>query len=146
MRSIVYRSLPLVSLEGAQILDIMRSAERRNAAEGLSGALFWDAACFVQLLSGPPEALRRLEAAVAADARHVIAWSCDVNPASHAAADLLPMGYLSATDFRRPGGAAALAALRGATPADAPALSRLLAETCADKYPTLCGAARACAA
>ena len=147
MRSLVYRSLPLATVDGALILDIIRSAERRNAGDGLTGALFLDPTCFVQWLSGPAPALNRLLDALEADLRHAITWTRDVDGPDLAAAPQLPMGYLGAADFRGPDAAAALAALRGAAPQDAPALSRLLAEASAVKYPARCAAAaQACAA
>lgn len=141
MRSLVYHSLPLATVDGALMLDLIRSTERRNAAEGLTGVLFLDPTSFVQWLSGPAPALRRLLDALEADPRHAIAWTCDLDAHGLTAPPHLPMGYLSAADFRGPDAAAALAALRGAAREDAPALSRRLAAVSAVKYPTRYAAA-----
>lgn len=51
--------------------DILASSRRRNAGLGVTGVLLYQAGTFVQLLEGPPEAVRHLyQDRIQADSRH----------------------------------------------------------------------------
>lgn len=56
------------------LLDIVRVADRRNAAEGVSGLLAYDAYGFYQLLEGPFDAVTKLRASILRDRRHRVNW------------------------------------------------------------------------
>jgi hypothetical protein len=56
------------------LLDIVRVADVRNAAEGVSGLLAYDAYGFYQVLEGPFDALTKLRASILRDQRHRVNW------------------------------------------------------------------------
>lgn len=110
MRRFVYVSTPVVPA-GDAILDIMRVAERRNAACGVSGLLLYGARRFAQVLEGGEGDVATTVARIRADWRHAIVWESWLEAAGRAVAPDLPMGYLSDGEALRLGGAGIAAAL-----------------------------------
>lgn len=66
----IYASRSLIGGWGPDLLDIARASFARNAALGVTGALYFDALRFVQVLEGPAPAVAALMQAIRADRRH----------------------------------------------------------------------------
>lgn len=90
---IVYCSLPTVPSAGER-LDIMRVADARNMAAGVSGLLGIGRRNYFQLLEGEAHALRPIYASIARDLRHHMLWTEESSPLSRITSPDLPMGYL----------------------------------------------------
>ncbi len=69
-----------------EIRQILASARKNNAALGITGALFFNGACFAQVLEGPLDAVEALFEKIQQDPRHG-----DVT--------LLESGYVDHRDF-----------------------------------------------
>lgn len=129
---IVYRSSAVTAPNAMMLLDIIRSSERNNAAEGISGMLAYDAGgAFAQLLEGPATALRSRFVVIAGDDRHVIRWwrSGTLDDAPFTLG--LPMGYIDLDMECRDQSEA----VRKAGPEDAQALAQRLRLLARVKYP-----------
>jgi hypothetical protein len=57
-------------LSHQQIVELAEAAGRRNAANGITGALMTSGGLFFQIIEGPPEAVDTLYAAILRDERH----------------------------------------------------------------------------
>jgi hypothetical protein len=57
------------------LLDIMRVAERRNAAAGLTGILAYDRVGYYQILEGTLPALAHMRLSILRDRRHRVNWA-----------------------------------------------------------------------
>lgn len=120
------------------LLDIVRVAERENAAHGLSGMLCYSASRYVQLLQGPPDGLDRLWDNLRRDIRHRILWMARLPDRLRTIPAHLPMGYASEAQIREVDAGLRLDAL-GTRPADgADRLSAALGGLAAAIYPGLC--------
>ena len=97
--SLIYASTALFPPRDV-LLDIVRVAERENAAHGLSGMLCYSATRCIQLLEGPEPALDQLWRNLARDLRHRIFWTVRCAPAPRRIPALLPMGYASESQIR----------------------------------------------
>ena len=67
---VIYASRSLIDGWGPDLLAIARAAFRRNAALGVTGALYFDRLRFFQLLEGPEGAVSELMRAIREDGRH----------------------------------------------------------------------------
>ncbi len=67
---IVYRSRVRILPSELELELILRKAQERNGAEGLTGLLIYDQGCFFQWLEGPEDGLARVWASIQADPRH----------------------------------------------------------------------------
>jgi hypothetical protein len=56
------------------LLDIVRSADLRNAEKGASGVLAYDEYGFYQVLEGPFDAITELRRSILRDRRHRVNW------------------------------------------------------------------------
>jgi hypothetical protein len=119
------------------ILDIVRTADRANAEQGLSGMLCYGASRYVQLLEGPRPALDRLAWRLSRDMRHRVLWSHRAGPRERTIPATLPMGYASDAQLRE---------LRlplppcDTAPDDPARLAAFLATIAARIYPATCAA------
>lgn len=67
---ILYRSQATVPLSNPQLLELLQRARRANAEQQITGLLLYSEGHFVQLLEGPPAAVKSLYARIARDPRH----------------------------------------------------------------------------
>ncbi len=70
LATMVYRSRATVPMEAATLQDLLRSAQVRNQAEGITGLLVYDQGSFFQWLEGPTESVARVWNSVRRDPRH----------------------------------------------------------------------------
>jgi hypothetical protein len=70
IEQLVYVSRAAPSLSAADLYDIIRTAHNRNPASGLTGALLLLDGRFVQVLEGPPHAVRACFGRIGRDPRH----------------------------------------------------------------------------
>ena len=70
LHQIVYVSRSLIGERGATVREIARVALPRNAAAGITGALFYDGERFAQVLEGPWAETSLLMEAIRYDSRH----------------------------------------------------------------------------
>ncbi len=136
---IVYRSLPAGLPWPATILDIAREAERHNAAAGISGLLLYSGYAYLHYLEGPEAAVTALWDRIAADRRHIVAWTVR-GTASARRMPGLPFGLF---DADREAAAAKEGPLWRTShdwpDADAAALVGMLAAIAREKYPRTLG-------
>lgn len=66
----IYASRPHESLGPFDIVTILESSRRNNAAAGLTGVLFCNARAFLQVLEGPLSAINATYLRISADKRH----------------------------------------------------------------------------
>ena len=78
---LVYVSRSLIAPYSADLLDIVRASQRNNPRLDLTGALYFDAASFLQVLEGPGEALDLLWGRLLGDDRHIAVRLLDRGPA-----------------------------------------------------------------
>jgi len=99
IQRLVYRSAPRAPT-GAEILDIVRAADRRNPGLGCSGMLFYADGTYAQLVEGPPAGVDALWESLSRDPRHrVLWWRMGGAPGREIDPDL-PMGFLSEGEAR----------------------------------------------
>lgn len=67
---ILYRSQATAQLSNSQLLELLQRARRANAEQQITGLLLYSEGQFVQLLEGPPAAVKNLYARIARDPRH----------------------------------------------------------------------------
>jgi hypothetical protein len=133
--SLLYASVALVPPRDV-LLDIIRTAERENAAQGLSGMLCYSPFRYIQLLEGSRAALDRLWLGLMGDRRHRILWGDRAERGGRRIPPALPMGYASTTQLRELG-------MTHDFPNDAAtagALAEALGALAHRIYPTTCGA------
>ena len=70
LASLAYRSRALSPLSEMALYRLLRTAQARNRAEGLTGLLVYDKGYFFQWLEGPAASLERVWASIRADRRH----------------------------------------------------------------------------
>ena len=97
--SLIYASSATFPPED-MLLDIVRVAERENAAHGLSGMLCYSSSRYLQLLEGPPDRLDRIWNNLRRDIRHRILWMARLPDRPRTIPGHLPMGYASETQIR----------------------------------------------
>ena len=68
--SIVYMSEAIGQFEEATLLYLLAQCYQANTQNGITGVLMYGGGQFIQVLEGPPAAVRRLYARIAADPRH----------------------------------------------------------------------------
>ena len=69
----IYTSRPtarVASLSGLQVLEILETSRRNNAAAEITGVLFCNARTFVQVLEGPEQSVSATLTRIVADNRH----------------------------------------------------------------------------
>jgi hypothetical protein len=138
---ILYRSTAVVPVTAALTLDIVRAAERNNAAEGLTGMLVYSAGGgFLQLIEGESDALNHRFDRIRGDARHRMQWiragTCGADQLAHGPA----MGYVNADAEPAAG-----ADVRPAWPEEALSLARAMRRLARGKYPRAAGRDAPCA-
>jgi hypothetical protein len=133
--SLLYRSVALIP-PGDVLLDIVRTAERENAARGLSGMLCYSRTRYLQLIEGPLPALDRLWLGLSRDRRHRILWVDRSPRAARRIPAALPMGYASTAQLLDLDVALDVAD----TGASAGALADVLGALAHRIYPVTCGA------
>ncbi len=67
---LAYRSRATVPLSELELYRLLRAAQARNRAEGLTGLLIYDHGCFLQWLEGPADGLARVWESIRRDVRH----------------------------------------------------------------------------
>jgi hypothetical protein len=70
MRTVIYLSFAIQTPRLEDLLGILSTSRRNNAAAGMSGVLLLAGDAFLQLLQGPPEAVERLLRVLHRDPRH----------------------------------------------------------------------------
>lgn len=65
-----YVSRALIGSDERALDDILATAQRRNAAADVTGALYFDGTLFFQVLEGPRAAVQEIFAAIRRDPRH----------------------------------------------------------------------------
>jgi len=70
LTALVYKSRATERFHAASLGELVTNAQARNAAEGLTGALFYGDNEFVQWLEGPKERLDTVAASINRDRRH----------------------------------------------------------------------------
>jgi hypothetical protein len=68
--TLLYCSRAVAPMSAAELATLVEAAQRRNAAEGVTGLLIYDDGQFVQWLEGPPDSVERVWASTRRDARH----------------------------------------------------------------------------
>jgi hypothetical protein len=113
----------------SHLLDIVRVADMRNAAAGVSGLLAHDVYGFYQLLEGPHDSILQLRLSIMRDRRHRVNWQSMVPRRTRRTPLSLPMAFIP-TDIPHGG------LLRpGNAPVQA-AFETLLLERAAQSYPS----------
>lgn len=70
LASVVYRSRAIAPLSGYELYELVQAAQRRNAAEAITGLLLYEDGRFYQWLEGPFEAVARVMRSIRVDRRH----------------------------------------------------------------------------
>ena len=68
--TLTYRSRVALPMAELELHRLLRTAQARNRAEGITGILVYDRGCFFQRLEGPAEGLARVWDSVRRDPRH----------------------------------------------------------------------------
>ena len=103
------------AVDRGAVHDIARESRVRNEADGITGLLMFDGACFAQWVEGPVQAMDRLLARLRADPRHRqmdVLWF-----ESPGLGRRYPQWHFGYLDLRR--GGQSLCRLRGTRGADA---------------------------
>jgi hypothetical protein len=78
----------------SHLLDIVRVADMRNAAAGVSGLLAYDVYGYYQLLEGPYESILQLRRSIMRDRRHRVNWQSTVPRRERRTPLSLPMAFI----------------------------------------------------
>lgn len=70
LSTMVYRSRATVPMQTSALQDLLRTAQARNHAEGITGLLVYDQGSFFQWMEGPAESIARVWDSVRRDPRH----------------------------------------------------------------------------
>jgi len=70
IKQLIYVSLPAVPLDESDVEKILAAARAKNLERRITGFLLFDGTMFMQLIEGPPRAVRDLFDALRADTRH----------------------------------------------------------------------------
>lgn len=70
LASLVYRSRAVKALTDYELYELVQAAQRKNAADSITGMLLYDDGRFYQWLEGPPDNIGRLMRAINRDTRH----------------------------------------------------------------------------
>ncbi len=70
LSSLVYRSRAKITLSDYQLYELVQAAQRRNAAESITGLMLYDDGRFYQWLEGPAANVAGLMRSISADHRH----------------------------------------------------------------------------
>jgi hypothetical protein len=70
LSTLTYRSRAVLPMRDFELHRLLRSAQARNHAEGITGVVVYDRGCFFQRLEGPAESLARVWDSVRRDPRH----------------------------------------------------------------------------
>ena len=70
LRRLIYCSQATQDLDPDELVALLETSRRNNAAVGLSGMLLYSSQSFLQLLEGEPAALAEAYARIAVDERH----------------------------------------------------------------------------
>lgn len=70
LASLVYRSRAVKALSDYELYELVQAAQRRNAADSITGMLLYDDGKFYQWLEGPAENIGRLMRSINRDPRH----------------------------------------------------------------------------
>lgn len=70
LAALVYKSRATRHFDVASLGDLVSQAQTRNATEGLTGAVYYDAGRFLQWLEGPSDRLSDVAASISNDRRH----------------------------------------------------------------------------
>jgi Sensors of blue-light using FAD len=70
LRSLAYRSVAVSPPTDSELHDLLRAAQQRNKAEGVTGVLLVDQGVFFQWLEGPSAAVGRVWDSISRDPRH----------------------------------------------------------------------------
>lgn len=68
--SVTYTSLAALDLAGEQVRELHESAQTLNGIDGVSGLLIFNGTHFLQIVEGPPAAVRELLGRLGSDPRH----------------------------------------------------------------------------
>lgn len=142
VHSLIYRSRPTIIPWPGPILDIARASERFNADSGLGGMLLFSNERYVQYIEGPEAPLRELWDRIRRDERHEIEWLRE-GTIPRRRLGTLPMGYFDADrEAAQVQGHPVWRDRHDWRPEQAEALTTLLVEIAASKYPLAVGSGR----
>jgi hypothetical protein len=118
---LIYVSAATRLLDDAALAALLEESRARNAEDAITGMLLYNEGSFMQVLEGPPDAVRACYARIQRDERHTRVTTVleDVGRARDFAA--WSMGFLNGADLRPEELAGFTHFLsRGVTPADLP--------------------------
>ncbi len=107
---ILYTSELRDEVPAAEVGRLVEHARRRNAEEGITGALLFDGAQFCQFLEGPESAVSRLMRRIEADPRHRHVQRAHEAPADARGFRSWYLGYVQVDDLGAIGRIATLSA------------------------------------
>lgn len=70
LHSLCYVSRSRIAADTIEMRDIADTAQSRNAAADVTGALYFDTKLFFQVLEGPEDAIRKIYESILRDPRH----------------------------------------------------------------------------
>jgi len=105
MIRLVYISQAMVGITDEQVQEILRSSQRNNASNGVTGVLVFGGGLFMQVLEGPEQAVLRLYVKIIDDRRHSDCRLIHISPADEQVFNKWSMAVLSGDplDFQRIG-------------------------------------------
>jgi len=99
MIRILYISQAAPGLSAEQVQEILKSAQRNNAASGLTGVLVHGGGLFMQVLEGPEQTVLRQYVKILDDRRHGDCRILYISPANDRIFEKWSMGMLEADPF-----------------------------------------------
>ena len=105
MIRLVYISQAVVGITDEQIQNILRSSQRNNAANAVTGVLVYGGGLFMQVLEGSEQAVLRLYVKILDDRRHTDCRLIHISPANEQIFKQWSMAVLDSDplDFQRIG-------------------------------------------
>lgn len=99
MIRLLYISQAVPGLTSELVQEILKSAQRNNAASGLTGVLVHGGGMFMQVLEGPEHAVLRQYVKILDDRRHGGCRILHISPANDRMFEQWSMGMLEADPF-----------------------------------------------
>jgi len=99
MIRLLYTSQAVAGLTAERVQEILKSAQRNNAASGLTGVLVHRGGLFMQVLEGPEQAVLRQYVKILDDRRHGDCRILFISPANDRMFEKWSMGMLEADPF-----------------------------------------------
>ncbi|MEN9659232.1 MAG: hypothetical protein RL571_2697 [Pseudomonadota bacterium] len=94
MIRLLYVSQAASGITEEQVKDILKSAQRKNPATGLTGVLVHGGGLFMQVLEGPEQAVLRQYVKILDDRRHSDCQTLHISPANDRIFEKWSMGII----------------------------------------------------